>query len=226
LEELVFHPTQIIARLVRRSLDGRRLSRARTAYGELAKKIRSDGYLLESYQLPIIADERRVRSNLLRRLTGLVDLRSDREVWMLYSSFSRPLGVGYLWSYASEAEAIAVGSTGGGVNVGIGDARPLTWDEFSRDLRLAWYWTDHLYIFSLEGCVRQGFLERLKDFDWDTPIFFPEDQAEVVARRRGALQSTLWLSRYLGTILATAAASVWVVHLIRNWFRHRGAAGD
>jgi hypothetical protein len=150
-----------------------------------------------------------------------VDLRTDREVWMLYTSFSRPLGVGYLWSYAPDAQAIGVGSTGGGVYTGIGDSRPLSWDEFSRDLRLAWYWTDHLYIFSLEGCVQQGFLSRLKDFGWDTPIFFPEDQAEVVARWRGALQSTLWLSRYLGTILASAAASVWIVHLIRKWFRRR-----
>ena len=225
MEELALRPGSALPKLMRRALDGRRLSRAQAMYGDLAEMLRSDGHVLESYQFPIIADERKVRSDLLRRLTGLVDLRSDREVWMLYSSFSRPLGVGYLWSYAPEAQAIAVGSTGGGIYTGMGDPSPLSWDEFSRDLRLAWHWTDHLYIFSLEGCVRQGFLDRLKNFTWDTPIFFPEDHAEVVARWRAALQSSLWLSRYLGTILASAAVSIWIVRLIRNWFHRRESPG-
>jgi hypothetical protein len=221
LEQLASQPQSVLPRLVRRAVNGGRLARAQAAYAELAKKIRADGYFLESYQLPFIADERKIRSSLLRRLTGLVDLRVDREVWMLYSSFARPLGVGYLWSYAPEAQAIGVGSTGGGVGIGIGDPRPLTWEEFARDLRLAWFWTDHLYIFSLEGCVRQGFMEQLKEFRWDTPIFFPEDQAEAVARWRGALQGSLWLSRYLGTILAGTAVSLWVARLIRNWLHRR-----
>jgi hypothetical protein len=42
---------------------------------------------------------------------GLVDVTTDREVWMLYSSFVRRLGPGFIWSYGAEASSIAVGST-------------------------------------------------------------------------------------------------------------------
>ncbi len=46
----------------------------------------------------------------------------DTEVWMLYSSnlrgrSNRPhFGLGVLWSYGSQAQAIGVGSTGGGID--------------------------------------------------------------------------------------------------------------
>ena len=43
---------------------------------------------------------------------GLVDVRTDREVWMQYTSFVGSLGPGILWSYGPESDAIAVGTTG------------------------------------------------------------------------------------------------------------------
>jgi len=42
----------------------------------------------------------------------------------------------------------------------------MPWEELSRDLLLASGVTRDIFVFSLEGCVRQGFLERLLDFDW------------------------------------------------------------
>ncbi len=75
--------------------------------------MRADGWTVENYQLPPMADERRAGSTLLQRLFGLVDVRTDREVWMLYSSFFGGLGPGLLWSYGPEAPAVGVGSTGG-----------------------------------------------------------------------------------------------------------------
>ena len=90
---------------------------------------------------------------------------------MLYSSFARPHGAGFVWSYAPEAKAIGIGVTSAGVDTGMPvDSPPLTWDELERDLRLAWAWTDDMFIYSLEGCVRQGFFPRLKAFIWDQPI--------------------------------------------------------
>ena len=209
----------LLGQTFKRIFANRRFSRAQAAYKDLAKMIRSDGFVLETYQLPMIQDERKVHSSLLRRTLGLVDIPADREVWTLYSSLFRPYGIGYLWSYAPEAQAIGIGSTGGGMSSGIGDPRPLTWEEFARDLRLAWYWTDHLYIFSLEGCQRQGFLERLKAFGWDFPIFFPDEQAEVVNRWRSGLQAVLWLSRHLKTMIISGVLSVWIVKSVRRWLR-------
>ena len=49
---------------------------------------------------------------MLQRLAGLVEVTTDREIWMLYSSFLRSVGPGMIWSYGPQAGAIAVGSTG------------------------------------------------------------------------------------------------------------------
>ena len=95
--------------------------------------------------------------SLLRRVFGLVDLPVDRDVFMLYSSFLGKLGSALLWSYGPEAKAIGVGSTGGGVEVGA-NMPVLTWDALVRDLQLARQLGKDIFIFSLEGCVRQGFL--------------------------------------------------------------------
>lgn len=54
-------------------------------------QIPADGWPVENYQFPLIADERQARSTLLQRL-ALVDAATGREVWMLYSSFMRTLG--------------------------------------------------------------------------------------------------------------------------------------
>ncbi|XXF75454.1 hypothetical protein P2318_20560 [Myxococcaceae bacterium GXIMD 01537] len=174
-----------------RLLSGGRLRRARETYGALVERIRADGYPVESYQFPLIVDEREAGSTLWQRLSGVLDLSVDREVLMLYTSFVRPLGPAYLWSYLARARAAAVGITGGGVPLPPGvDARPLTWEELSRDLRLARRWCNDLYVFSLEGCVRAGFLQRLRELDWDAHVEPPEQEAlRVDAARRAAVRA-------------------------------------
>src|ERR671933_548582 len=74
--------------LLPRLFDAGRPRRARAPYTDLVERIRADGYPVENYQFPLIADERWAGSTLLQRLMGLVDLRTDREVWMLYTSFA------------------------------------------------------------------------------------------------------------------------------------------
>ncbi len=87
---------------------------------------------MDTYQLPFIVDERRAGSTLLQRLVGVVDVPADREVLMLYSSFLRPHGAGALCSYGAQARSIALGSTGGGVELpGLIEVPPLSWDELA-----------------------------------------------------------------------------------------------
>jgi len=205
--------------LLMRAFNRKRLSEAHSSYSNLVELIHSDGYFVESYQLPIIADERLVESSLLKRITGIVDVPVDREVWMLYTSFLRRYGAGMLWSYAPEAEAIGLGSTGGGVDAEFGNFAPLTWDELARDLRLAWYWNNHLYIFSLEGCAENGYLTKLKDFTWDIPILFPEEAAQNVRNWRRILQSTLWVMSHLPLIMGIAIGLMVLLRGVRRWNR-------
>jgi hypothetical protein len=207
---------QLMVKGVANILNRKRFRLALIAYRKLVKQIKHDGYQVESYQLPLLADERKVRSNLLQRLTGIVDLKVDREVWMLYSSFLKSWGVGYLWSYAPQAQAIGIGITGGGVDISDLKLKSLSWQELSRDLRLAWYWTNNLYVFSLEGCVRQGYLVKLKSFAWDQPILFPEESAARVSAGRNTLQGLLWISKNFLAILASLLGLYFFLDLLRR----------
>lgn len=168
---------------------------AREAYFKLIQQIKSDGFEVEAYQLPLILDERLTGSVILQRILGVLDLAVNREIIMLYSSFSRSIGDGLLVSYGKDAEYIAVGSTGGGVDLeGVADTRPLTWSEFSHDLRIANRLSSEIAIFSLEGCIRQEFLNRLLNFDWELREPIKHRQIRQVELLRSGLRGLLWLS--------------------------------
>lgn len=191
--------------LVPRLFDGARPERSRAAYRDLVDQIRADGWTVENYQFPLIADERRAGSTLLQRL-ALVDVRTDREVWMIYSSFMGALGPGLIWSYGPEAAAIGVGTTGGGPDIPGSPQMPsLSWEELARDLRLARRWCDQILIHSLEGCIWQGFLGRLRGFDWASTSE-PPPGVWAASCVRSSLQAVLRASAHpravLGGVLA------------------------
>jgi len=236
LERCARERWRILPVLLRRSLDRRRLWRGQADYKELARRIRMDGLRLDTYMFSLIADERLAHSSLLRRSTGIVDLPADREIWMLYSSMFRglvgsqrtPLGVALLASYAPEAQAVALGLTASGVETGLTDPRPLSWDEFARDLRLAYYSCQDLHIFNLEGCVHNGWLAPLKSFTWDQPILLPEEGIALVDAWRASLGSLLWFSAHILPIAAGLAAglgAIWGVRKLSNRKKASAASG-
>ncbi len=204
--QLMDNPWGLLPMLFSRVRDKQRPLRARAAYAELVERIHRDGYTVENYQFPLLADERWAGSTLLQRLFGLVDVRTDDEVWMLYTSVLPGIGSGLLWSYAPEAQAVAVGSTGGGPDIpGHPTVPALNWDAFARDLRLARRWCDDLYIHSLEGCVRQVFLSQLRTFEWDQAVA-PPTTAWLAARLRDILRGCLWASAHPRRVLAITGA--------------------
>lgn len=203
LRQVAVNPWPQVPLLLSRTFGRGNLKQAAADYNMLIARMRRDGYPVDSYQFPFVVDERQTNANLLRKLACLPDIAADREVLMLYTSFTSPRnGPGFLWNYAPHAQAIGVGSTGGGVALGFGDDRRLSWDELARDLRLAWYWTDAIYVFSLEGCVEQGFLDQLTGFVWDKPILMPVASTLRVKRWRSALQVLLWISAHPALIIA------------------------
>lgn len=216
LRALVSCPWRAVLRLVGRAFrGGAELARARRQYDALVEEIRGDGYRVDVYVIPLLLDARRAGSELLGRVLGLVDVPGDREVPMCYSSHVRPHGPGVLWAYGPEVQAIAVGSTGGGVDLGA--VRPLDWEELVRDLRWAALWTDDIHVFSLEGCVEQGFLGRLRRFRWGpTPPIPRASLVRVRAFRRG-LQGFLWV---VARPWAAAVAGVVLALAWRMWKGH------
>lgn len=190
-------PALLAPRLLRRD----RPRRAAMAYAALVERIRGDGWPVENYQFPFIADERRAGADFFQRLAGLVDANTDREVWMLYSSFMRSLGPALIWSYGPQAQAIAVGSTGGGPDIpGQPRVPSLSWDELHADLRLAHRFCDDLYIHSLEGCVEHGLFDRLGSIDWDEAVE-PPAAAWAAGPLRALLTASLWGTAHPGLAL-------------------------
>jgi len=215
MQELRQKKWAMLPDLFKRLLDGKRVKRAQAAYRGLVDQMHADGYFVESYHLPLIVDERKAHSTVLQRLAGLVDLEVDHEVLMLYSSFLRPHGQEILWQYAKEADSIGIGNTGGGVDLeGVIDVPPLTWEEFSRDLRLAFACGKPVHIFCLEGCVAQGFLSRLVTFDWLDET--PKPGALLVKTGRGALQTLLWTLQRPWVILVTVLGVVGGILILKK----------
>lgn len=162
------------------------------AYRGLVDRIHQDGWRAEGYYMMTLQDDRKAKSTAIQRLMGLVDLPVDRSVLMLYSSFARPYGHKLLQAYLNETDSVGIGVTGGGVELeGISTIPFMTWEEFSLDLRLAWQAGKPIHVFSLEGCVEQGFLERLTTFDWSAPVI--EQNLTFIKLGRGVLQATAWL---------------------------------
>lgn len=204
-----------------RAFDSNRVSRARQAYTALIHEMHSRGYVVETYQLPLIADERRVHTTLLERLLGIVDVRGDQEVLMLYTSFNHPIGAGILWQYGPDAQAIAVGSTAASGDMAM-DAKfpPLNWDEFSRNLIVARHFSRLVGVYNLDGCARQGFIPRLKTIDWSEPVVISAEAAGKAKRLRRLIFVLLWLAAhmiYVGLLFLLMAG--WLVRLI---VRRRG----
>ena len=74
-------------------------------------QMQTHGYRVQTYQFPFIADERAAHTTVMERLTGILDLRSDQEVLMTYTSFNQSLDSALISAYGPDAQALAIGIT-------------------------------------------------------------------------------------------------------------------
>jgi hypothetical protein len=178
--------------MLRRRRTREQVRGAEHAYQELVGEIRKSGRTVEVYQFPQLLDERAAGSTLLRRALGIVDIAVDAEVYMLYSSY---LGRGGAHVYFADAPCIALGVSGGGVNVDNPDAqrRFLSWERLEEDLRAAAAHTRDVYVFSLEGCAERGLLAPIAEIDWEQPA--PELPVDEERSARRGRRITQWLLR-------------------------------
>ena len=196
--------------LLGRYLEVRRVRDAKGTYSALIREIRSQGYEVETYQFPFIADERAARSSVLERLTGIVDVGSDREALMLYTSFNQRLDSALIWVYGPYAQAIAVGCTTGPTS----DPHfaRLNWEEFSRDLMVANHFSHLIGVYNLEGSVQQGFLTRLKNVNWNESVTISAETVQRATQLRARVQRLLWmLSNLLYFLVAILIALLWTI---------------
>ena len=186
--------------------------------------MQADGYRVDTYQFPFLADERKVHSRLLERLFGIVDVRGDREVFMTYTSFNHAIDSALIWQYGGETQVLAVGSTAGDPQAD-GRFRPLNWDEFSRDVMVASHFSPVVGVYSLEGCVRQGFLPRLRAMNWRQSVTVPAEANRKVILLRARIQAALWTGSHLPYFVAAILlVNGWLIWRRRTRERAAGPA--
>jgi hypothetical protein len=115
---------------------------------------------------------------------------------------------------------MAVGSTAGSDD----DPHfvPLNWDEFSRDLRVANHFSQTIGVYNLDGCVRQGFLPRLKTVNWSEPVDISREAVRQAMRFRVRIQRALWIGDHLAYFVALVLIGLtWMVASCRKRGRLR-----
>ncbi len=196
---------------------------ARAAYTELIAEIHHDGYEVHTYQMPILADDRRAGTTLSQRALDIVDLPADLEVLMCYSSapldaLGNDLGGALITSYGPAADGIGVGTlSGAGAHSAGGEGLPqLTWDALERDLLLAARHTDTIYVYSLEGCVERGLLPRLTALDWQAEGRAVSWKRALVGAVRALLLAWLLAARFSRGLFAWLGWGLFALLLARR----------
>jgi hypothetical protein len=174
------NPLSLLWRLPPRLYDKSEIEDGRKKYAELISMIKADGYMIESYYASFVKDETAVGNTSLQQLTKFLDIKTDREFPMLYSSFLGNAD-GLLEVYGREAgiKTVALGSTGGGIDPSL---PTLSWDELAHVLNLSSRFADEIIIFSLEGAVEKGYLKKMTGFSYDSRIVPDPKQVEEVRK--------------------------------------------
>ena len=186
-----------------------KMHQAREAYDKLIRRIQSQGYVVETYQLPLIVAERKAHLTLLERLLGIVDVRGNQEVVMIYTSFNKAIGSAMIWTLGPDAQSIAIGITNDGEYA-------LNWNQFSRDLIVAAHFSSTVGVFNLEGSVQRNYLSRLETMNWDQSVSITSASLAKAHRLRMLVVILLWVGEFAPCLILILVLSlVWVALRIR-----------
>jgi hypothetical protein len=206
------HPWQLFTTLLWRAVDVQRMRRAKRTYSALIASMRAQGYFVQTYQLPYLPIERIAQSSLLDRLLGTVDVRGDQEALMLYTSYAGPVGAAIIWKLGPDAQAIAICCTDGDPAA---NPAVLDWSRFSPDLIVAGHFSHVIGVYDLEGCVRQGFLSRLKTMNWNQSVTIPADAIQRANHRLRVLGLVLWIGSHLIYLIVVLLLAIALI--ARRW---------
>ncbi|MCE1199776.1 MAG: hypothetical protein LWW85_12465, partial [Marinilabiliales bacterium] len=177
---------KLLGKLIGRLYAKEEFMAAKKAYEQLIDTIRKDGFPIESYYIPIIRYETARGQTALQQMSGFMDLKTDKDIPMLYTSFmGDPYGTLKVLAIDEKLETVALGSTGGGFDPTM---KSMTWEALEYDLRLAATSARELHIFCLEAAVEKGFIQKMSHFQYDLPVkAYPEQIAQVKSRIHGIL---------------------------------------
>ncbi len=224
LKEVGKHKGRFLWLMITRFFDYGQVERGRAAYRALIGRMQAEGYTVQTYQMPFLAEERATHSTLLERLFGIVDVRGNDEVLMAYSSFNHAAGGGGIpLIYGPQTQTLAVGTTLDDKAAGL---TALSWDEFSRDLIVAAHFSHVVGVYSLEGCIRHGYLPRMLSINWSETVTIPAEQVTEAQKFDEHLRHAIWLfSRLPYIVMVLALLIAWLlVWLVQRKRRRRRSA--
>ncbi len=175
--------------------------------------------------MPFLAAERAMHSTLLERLFGIVDVHGNEEVLMAYSSFNHAAGGGIPLIYGPQTETLAVGTTLDDKAAGL---TALSWEEFSRDLIVAAHFSHVVGVYSLEGCIRHGYLPRMIALDWGQTVTISAGQIDAAQKFDRNLRHAIWIFSRLPYVVVVllVAVVVFVWWLVRRRMRKPWLSGQ
>ena len=213
----VKHPARLAWKAYRRLFDRNSIIKGREIYQKLINQMVADSFKVESYVIPVIYDERLKHTTSLQKLSGILDVQTPVEIPMDYTS---AMGAGTIAVYHNDHQPIALGITGGGVNIEGVQPKFMTWDNLSRDLLVASQYTNEIIIFCLEATVKNGWLPKIMNFDFNQPV--PDISADVKQQEKSGKTIQTFLVILDHPILATLAVLVVVcllIFLVYRFFR-------
>lgn len=192
------HPWQFAWKAYKRLYDNKSLKEGTGIYQSLISEMQADGYRVESYIIPFLYEERARQTTSLQKLLGIVDIATDTEIPMLYTSLLDNPGI--LPLYIKRGMPAGIGSTGGGVNIEGFELAALTWEKLERDILIASELTDEIIIFCLETSIQKEYLANIKNLD------FSKQAAEMtleIARQEK-------INKFIGYILVLLDHPFWL----------------
>lgn len=216
---------KLLGKVLSRLYGEEEFQHAKAEYRNLIETIRSDGYPIESYYVPFIRYETEKGRTALQQATGFMDLETDKDIPMLYTSFmGNPYGTLKVLALDENLKHVALGSTGGGFDPSLPS---MGFDDLAYDLRLAARSAEEIHIFCLEAAVEKGFLPRLVGFDYAVPIAeYPEQEVLVqglAAKVMGVSAVLSYPTLFLGGLFLLLALLAWGLFRLVKWGRGRVA---
>lgn len=188
------HPWKFGWKVYKRLYDNKSLREGKDIYQKLVYRMKVDGYTVESYLISLIYEERAMKTSSFQKLLGIVDIDTDIEIPMLYTSAMGNPGIIPLNCH--DGQPVALGSTGGGVKIEGIELASLTWEELERDILIASKLTDEIHIFCLETSVQKGYLDSIRSLDFTQES--PDISLEIEKQRKmnGTIHFILFILNY------------------------------
>ena len=196
-------------------ISAEQLAQAQQNYQQLVDQIHADGYHLEVYRPAVTEVVLRSGVKVLRKPVSQLELPAERQVDLLFTSLLRAQPQAGLWRHLSGSQAIGLGMTGASTLFPQAKtSEPLSWQELTQGLRLAARSGKPVYVFSLEGCAKLGYLDRLITFE---PAGMDEKQTMSAKKsEHPAAQPRSVLTRRHWAGLAALAGLIGSIMLLRR----------